>query len=183
MTGWICRIACKSVTTGAWSYKYLNVETFGMTSRDMIHKFNPLFMRVFGSIVTDTLGIQAKQFPSLMVDFMKWDEIITLKCYFGDGSTSTPDTTLATQYSSIRNWIMEKQLNVNNLLFLQLLTVNPTSTTDPQVKFDPIAYPLGVFPGRGYQGMVSDFAMESWEAGKNRINFSITWQCGIVVPI
>ena len=181
MTGWLCRIAVNR--GGSWSYKNLNVESFSMTSKDAIHKFNPLFMRTFGTIVTEALGLQAKQFPSLMVDFMKWDEIITLNCFIGDGTSAYTDTVLAARYSSFRNWVFEKSMNINNMMFLQLLTANPTSTTDPQVKFDPVAYPLGVFPGRGYQGMISDFSMDSWEAGKNRINFKITWQCGIVVPV
>lgn len=181
MTGWICRIAVNR--GGSWSYKNINVDSFSMTSKDAIHKFNPLFMRTFGTIVTDALGLQAKQFPSLMVDFCKWDEIITLNCYFGSSTGNHTDTVLAAQYSAFRNWIMEKSININNQMYLQLLTIDPTSTSNPQVAFDPIAYPLGVFPGRGYQGMISDFSMDNWEAGQNRINYKITYQCGIVVPV
>jgi hypothetical protein len=122
-----------------------------------------------------------------MVDFMKWDEVITVRCVNGvnpsDPALGRQNTDLASWYSALRNWIYEKQGNVFNRLFLQLLVVDATSTSNPQTKFDPISYPAGVFTGFGYQGMATEFSLQDWEAASNQIEFSITWQCGIVVPI
>jgi hypothetical protein len=188
---YVCRIAIK--TTSGWQYRVLDVESFTMTSSDAAKVFHPLILRSFATIIglggTEVGYVNSNVFPSIVADFGQWNEVISVDCYI-KGETDDTDTgtgskfvDLVDKYSYLRNWIIQTQAVVTNKVFLQLYTTDTSDDDSPDVKFDPIKVPAGTKSGWGYRGMVKDFNMKPYKAGDGRLNFTLSFQVGLVIPI
>ena len=169
---------------GTYRYKYLTIENFSMQSNNQIYKMHPAFIRFAGEIVEDVLGIEFNNFPSFCFDFGKWDEVISITgiLYAGAGVKNWM-ADISKQYSELRNWIMDAQLEVDNALFLQLYPQNLTDNESPDVAFDTREFPMTAAPSWGYRGMITAISLETWNAFSCSAQYKLTWQCGYVVSI
>lgn len=156
-----------------WDYRYLEITSYSRSANASVKQFEPLFLRTFSTILTNA---KIPSMPNIIIDMGQWRESFALQCYM-EGEYLD----MARDISELRTWIRTTQGNVGKRMFLQLFPEDNGIAGNQRL--DPGLNPFGSVPGYGYRGMVTAGPSEKYNAGERKMEYSLVYTCGVVMPL